>query len=70
MDKEQKLCKNDTKGRMIISHQKWKIAFLESLMNFKYEDQILKFLWFRDSFEGVWDENIQEKWFLDQFGRS
>ena len=33
----QKLCKNDTKGEMVISHQKWKIAFLESLMNFKHE---------------------------------
>ena len=29
--------KNDTKGKMVISHQKWEIAFLESLMNFKYE---------------------------------
>ena len=24
------------------------------------KDQILKFLWSRDSFEGVWDENMQE----------
>ena len=32
----QKRAKNDTKG-MVISHQKWKIAFFESLMNFKHE---------------------------------
>ena len=40
MDKGQKLCKNnknDTKGKMVISHQKWKIVFLESLMNLKHE---------------------------------
>ena len=24
------------------------------------KDQTLKFLWFRDSFEGVWDENMQK----------
>ena len=24
------------------------------------KDQTLKFLWFQDSFEGVWDENMQE----------
>ena len=40
MDKGQKLCKkskNDIKSKMVISLQKWKIVFLESLMNFKYD---------------------------------
>ena len=40
IDKGQKLCKNeqnDTKGKMVILHQKWKITFLESLMNLKHE---------------------------------
>ena len=27
----------DSKGKIVISHQKWKIAILESLMNFKHE---------------------------------
>ena len=45
---------------MVISHQKWKIASLESLMNFKHERSDSKILWFWDSFEGVWDENMQE----------
>ena len=37
IDKGQKLCKNDIKGKIVISHQKWKIMFLESLMNLKHE---------------------------------
>ena len=60
MDKGQKLCKNDTKGKMVISHQKWKITFLESLMNLKHERSNSKFFIFWDSFEGVWNENMQE----------
>ena len=32
-----KMSKNDTKGKLVILHKNWKIAFLESLMNFKYE---------------------------------
>ena len=44
MDKRQKICKNDTKGNMVISHQKWKITFLESLMNPKYERLNSEFL--------------------------
>ena len=31
-----KTSKNDTKGKMVISHKKWKIVSLESLMNFKH----------------------------------
>ena len=63
MDKGQKLCKkskNNTKGKMVISHQKWKIAFLESLMNFKHERSNSKIFMISDSFEVVWDKNMQE----------
>ena len=37
------MSKNDTKGKMVISHKKWKITFLESLMNLKHERSTLKF---------------------------
>ena len=47
MDKGQnyaKTSKIDTKGKMVISHQKWEITFLESLMNSKLEKSNSKIL--------------------------
>ena len=67
MDKGQKLCTNDTKGKMVISHQNGRSHFLNLWWILSMKDKILKFLWFRDSFEGVWDENMQEDLFLDHF---
>ena len=50
------------KYKMVISHQKWKITFLELLMNYKLEKPNSEiFWWFWDSFEGVWDEKICKK---------
>ena len=60
MDKGQKLCKNDTKGKMVISHQNGRSHLLNPWWILSMKDQILKFLWFWDSFEGVLDENMQE----------
>ena len=60
MDKGQKLCKNVTKGKMVISHKNGRSRFLNPWWILRMKDQTLKFIWFRDSFEGVWDENMQE----------
>ena len=37
-----------------------RLCFLNPWWILSMKDQSLKFLWFRNSFEGVWDENIQE----------
>ena len=55
--------------------EKWSIHtkigrshFLNLWWILSMKDQTLKFLWFRDSFEGVWKENMQghfwRSWFL------
>ena len=55
------MSKNDTKGEMVISRQKiGRSRFLNPWWILSMKDQTLKFLWFQDSFEGVWDENMQE----------
>ena len=66
MDKGQKLCKNDAKGKMVILHQNGRSHFLNPWWILSLKDQTLKFWWFWDSFEGVWKENMQE----DHFGKS
>ena len=66
MDKGQKLCKNDTKGKMIILHQNGRSHLLNPWWILSLKDQTLKFWWFWDSFEGVWNENMQD----GHFGRS
>ena len=48
---------------MVISHQNGRSRFLNPWLILSMKDQTLKFLWFWDSFEGDWDENIQESGF-------
>ena len=57
------MSKNDTKGEMVILHKNGRSCFLNPWWILSMKDQTLKFLWFWDSFEGVWDENIQESGF-------
>ena len=54
--KIKKLCKNDTKGKMVISQQNGRSRFLNHYWILSMKDQTLKFLWFQNRFEGVWDE--------------
>ena len=60
MDKRQKLCKNDNKGKMVILHQNGRSHFLNPWWILSLKNRTLKFWWFWDSFEGVWKENMQE----------
>ena len=67
MDKWQKLSKNDTKGKMVILHQNERSHFLNPWWILSLKDQTLKFWWFWDSFEGVFNENMQEDQFWKKF---
>ena len=59
MDKGQKMWKKNTKGKMVILHQNGRSHFLNPWWILSLKDQTLKFWWFWDSFEGVWNENMQ-----------
>ena len=64
MDKGQKLCKNDTKEKMVILHQNGRSCFLNPWWILSLKDQTLKFWWFWVSFEGVWKENMQDHFWI------
>ena len=61
--------KNDTKGKMVILHQNGRLHFLNPWWILSMKDQNLRFWWFWDSFERVWNENMKMS-FWDNFERS
>ena len=49
-----------TKGKMVILHQNGRSPFLNPWWILSMKDQILKFWWFQDNFERVWNENVKK----------
>ena len=65
----QKWAKTTLRAKWSFHPKNGRSSFLNPWWILSMKDQTLKFLWFRDNFEGVWDENMQGH-FLDRFERS
>ena len=56
----QKWAKTTLRAKSSFYNKNGRSHFLNPWWISSMKVQTLKFLWFRDSFEGVWDENMQE----------
>ena len=56
----QKRAKTTLRAKWSFHTKNGRSRFLNPWSILSMKDQTLKFLWFQDRFEGVWDENMQE----------
>ena len=64
----QKRVKTTLRAKWSFHAKNGRSHFLNLWWILSMKDQTLKFLWFQDSFEGIWNENMQGH-FRDHFGR-